>query len=269
MKNFFEELHPFFSVCYMLSFFLLFAMLPYDEGMILIFLVLSVQTIYLKGLRSYGTSLLGYLSMILIFGIFNVIFYHEGDTPFLYINGQPLTVEAFRYGVCMGFMAADLMLFFHRGSEILDSGKVIWLFGRVLPVTGLVISMVFCFYDKFLYKIDKIKEVWNTYQIGKQYGSVRYTGILWTVLLTVMLEDSVDTALAMSPRGYGRKSTARYQTYEITVENMVLFGIVTALFVAGICRLEYRIGIVLLLAGIPLIYNVYKELQWKYYLWKI
>lgn len=269
MKNFFEELHPFFFVCYMLSFFLLFAMLPYDGGMILIFLVLSVQTIYLKGLRQYGKSLLGYLSMILIFGVFNVIFYHEGDTPFLYINGQPLTVEAFRYGICMGFMAADLILFFQMISGILDSGKVIWLFGRVLPVTGLVISMVFCFYDKFLYKIDKIKEVWNTYRIGKQYGSVKYTGILWTVLLNVMLEDSVDTALAMSARGYGRKRQTRYRNYEITAEDIILFGAVMILFLAGIWLSEYRIGIVLFLAGIPLIYNVYKELKWKYYLWKI
>lgn len=270
MTNYFRELHPISTGVYFLGMLILIMMASYNKSMVILFLALSVHVIYTEGIRAFAKALRTYLVMILGFGIFNLIFYHQGETPFLYVNDVPLTLESLEYGICMGFMVVSLLLWYRLFNAVFDNQKIIWMTGRHFPVTGLILSMVFCYYDKFIHKIDKIKEVWHTWSLEKEVGKLRYAGIILSVLLSVMLEDSVNTALSMEARGYGKAGRTSYLTYHWTFPDNIVIFFALLLSIGGILTGNgTRTGIMALLAVLPVFYDIYKEIQWKYYQSKI
>ena len=143
MTNYFRELHPISTGVYFLGMLILIMMASYNKSMVILFLALSVHVIYTEGIRAFAKALRTYLVMILGFGIFNLIFYHQGETPFLYVNDVPLTMESLEYGICMGFMVVSLLLWYRLFNAVFDNQKIIWMTGRHFPVTGLIVSMVF------------------------------------------------------------------------------------------------------------------------------
>lgn len=270
MTNHFRELHPWSTAVYMSAALLMIMFSEYNITMPLIFAGLSFNDIYIRGIRRYARSFRGYAAIVLVMSVFNVLFHHSGDTPFLYINDQPLTVESLVYGLFTGIMIASLLLWFQIFNDIFDSRKLTCIIGKRLPVTGLIISMVFCYYEKFLSKIDKIKEVWNTFGTEEKFGKVKNAGIILSVLLSVMLEDSVDTAMSMSARGYGKRKRTDYIKYRWERADIIL--IMLSLCAGGLIFLlktESSYFVPAAFMTIPLIYNIYKEIQWKYYLSKI
>lgn len=270
MTNHFRELHPWSTAIYMFVALLVVMISEYNITMVLIFTVLSFNNIYIRGIRRYFSSFRGYVSIILVMSVFNALFNHNGDTPFLYINDNPLTVESLTYGFFMGIMISSLLLWFQIFNDIFDSRKITSMIGKSLPATGLIISMVFCYYEKFLSKIDKIKEVWSTFGTKERFGKVKNAGIILSVLLSVMLEDSVDTAMSMSARGYGKKKRTDYIRYRWVVTDIIL--IILSVCAGGfVCLLKTGISyfVLAVFMMIPVIYNICKEIQWKYYLSKI
>lgn len=270
MTNYLKELHPFSIGCYL--FFLLFLILTadYNQDMVILFFAFSLFVFYHDGIATYGKMMGSFMLMILGFALFEVIFYHQGEHPFLYINGIPLTMEALFYGVAMGCMVAALFLWFRIFNRIFDSRKITWMLGSRFPVTGLILSMVFCYYDKFRHKLDKIQEVWESYGTEKKFGTFKHSGIVLSVLLSVMLEDSVDTAMSMNVRAYGKGKRTSYVHYTWQLADVffvlcTIFAIVRYLIVPP----QQHRTVMFFLVIVPILYNIYKELQWKYYLWKI
>lgn len=77
MTNYFRELHPISTGVYFLGMLILIMMASYNKSMVILFLALSVHVIYTEGIRAFAKELRTYLVMILGFGIFNLIFYHQ------------------------------------------------------------------------------------------------------------------------------------------------------------------------------------------------
>lgn len=271
MTNYIRQLHPAAVALHLILELILIMIVPYDEKMLVIYVLVSLNYVCCLGMVSYLKSLKMHVGICVVMGLFNMLFNPAGDTPLLYINGRALTADALLYGVYMGVMISAMFMWFRLFQDVFDNRKITYLIGARLPVTGLVISMVFCYYDKFVTKIHKIKEVWGTYGLRENPGSVKKAGIILSVLLSVMLEDSAETAMSMNARGYGRKKTTRYIQYRFSVMDGVLVfataGMVAALFLIENAVPMYSIISVFFL--LPVGYNVYKELQWKYYLWKI
>lgn len=242
---------------------------PYDTQMILVFVLLSVNCICSLGLRKYAKSIRFYMMVIFFLAVFNVIFNSQGQTPLLYINDRPFTKESLLYGMYMGFMVSALFVWFQLFQDVFDNRRITYLIGSRLPVTGLILSMVFCYYEKFITKIDKIKEVWNTYAFAEAKDPLKKAGIILSVLLSVMLEDSVDTALSMDARGYGKGKRTSYLCYAFGIMDGILLASTAAMAVIYVCKPpEFKVYMAVFLL-LPVIYNIAKELQWKFYQSKI
>lgn len=269
MTNYFKERHPLAVVIYLLGMLLLIVTSEYDKIMILWFCLLAVNDIMVFGPAESLRSMRYYFVMIAAMAVFQVIFYHQGETVFLYVNDQPWTIEALLYGVYMGFMVAALFLWFRLFQSLLDNQKITWLLGKRFPVIALIVSMVFCYYEKFLYKIDKIKEVWSTFGTEQKFGKLKHAGIILSVLLTVMLEDSVDTAMSMTARGYGTCRRTSYMRYPWEWSDTALILLAVAICTPYMLGVRKIVVLCMLFAIIPTIYNIYKEIQWKYYLSRI
>ncbi len=265
MENYIRQLHPWAAAVYMFVTLFLIMASPYDTQMVLVFALLSVNCICSLGVKKYFQSLKLYIVIILFLAVFNMIFNPKGDTPFLYINDRPFTKESLLYGMYMGVMVSAVFVWFQLFQDVLDNRKITYLIGSRLPVTGLIISMVFCYYEKFLTKIDKIKEVWNTYALEAAKDPLKKAGIILSVLLSVMLEDSVDTALSMSARAYGTGKRTSYRGYSIQAMDILLIAASAGMLILLALKpaaIQVWLAAFLLL---PVIYNMFKELQWKFY----
>lgn len=269
MTNYFKQLNPWSTICYMILLF--FTIITADHGlnMMVVFLSISLNFSFILGMISYLQTMKSGVFLIFFMGIFNMLFNHRGETPILYINNHPLTVEAFLYGINMGIMIISLLLGFRIFNMIFDNQKITYIIGRRFPVTGLIISMVFCYYEKFIRKIDKIKEVWSTYGTEEKFGKLKNAGIIWSVLLSVMLEDSVETAMSMSARGYGKGKRSSYIQYAFKSADYILLFIILVYGTGYIIAGYHAVWMIAAYFFVPDIYNIYKELQWKYYLSKI
>ncbi len=269
MTNFFREIHPWAIMIYLLGAIWRIAITDYDITMIYWFIALSCTDISISGIRDFGKRLRYYAGMILVMAAFQVVFNHSGDRVFLYVNGQPWTWDAFVYGFYMGCMVSGLCLWFQVFQKCLDNQKITYMIGNRFPTVALIINMVFCYYEKFIYKIDKIREVWHAYGTEKTLGGKKHAGILLSVLLTVMLEDSIDTAMSMSARGYGSGKRTHYKVYPWMLRDSIVTGVAGLVCIGCMFWKAGVVKIGMLYMILPVLYNGYKELQWKYYQWKI
>lgn len=269
-ENYFNELHPFSGILYMII--LLGTVITADYGweMLIVFVLVSINVIELNGVCAYFKSLRVYFVIMIATALFNLIFNHRGNTPFLYVNDIPLTVDSLIYGLFTGMMIATLLMWFLMFNKFFDNRKIVYLIGGKFPSIALIISMVFCFYEKFLYKIDRIKEVWRTFEKTGRLSKIKNAGIVLSVLLSAMIEDSVDTAKSMNARAYGKYKRTKYVPYKIRLDDILILVVTGAM---TICLWQIQTPVRYMIIGtfaiVPTIYNIYKEIQWKFYLWKI
>ena len=77
-----------------------------------------------------------YVSMFLLVAVTNPLFSHNGVTPLFYLNGNPVTLEAFVYGAAIAVMVVGVMLWCRCYSAVMTSDKFLYLFGLRHPQAG-------------------------------------------------------------------------------------------------------------------------------------
>lgn len=173
-------------------------------------------------------KLLWLLPTAMLPAVVNPLVNHRGNTPFLYINDKPITLEALAYGVFSGVMIASMLCWFQAYSKSMDSDRFLYLFGKRLPSIALMITMIFRFLPEFHRHFKEIAGVQKTLGISVETGALRHRfragGALLSALVSVTLEDSLQTADSMDARGYGLPGKTRAQRLRFTHRDGVLLG---------------------------------------------
>ena len=288
--NHFSHFHPVTLLFYFILIIIMIFMCDYNIILIYAFISFSLCTIYIEGIKAYIKALIYYIILMLMAGFFNCCFNHSGDNIFLYINDTPLTLDSLFYGIYTGVMVSCLLMWFKLFNHSMDNGKINYIIGKHLHVTGLIISMCFSFTKRFRYKLDIIKQslytLDNSRFIEKKYQTSRHFqirqsricvlikvfshkikngAVTLNTLMNVMLYDSILTADSMTARGYGLKQRKLYKRYTVCIED-VFFTIIAVLLFISACF--FRLFIIPLILA-PVFYNIFKEISWKYYQWKI
>lgn len=173
----------------------------------------------LKGKKSLLFFAKFCLPLFFLTMIINPAFNHQGTIILLYFpNGNPLTFESLIYGLAAASMLTAVLLWFACFTEVMSSDKFIYLFGKIIPVMSLVLSMTLRFIPLFKKKIDEIrdaqrslkKEAVNESVFNKLKNaiSVFSIGVSWA------LEHSIDVSDSMKARGYGLKGRTAFSIYE-------------------------------------------------------
>lgn len=269
MKNFFTEVNPVSELLFLAVELAVICITEQDSSLLIILLSLVLADVYFKGIKTAIKGLVGSFFMMFFFAVFNSLFYHSGETPLLYVNDLPITWEAMVYGFYSGCLAAVLIKWFRSASEMVDGRKIRFILDRHFHVTALVITMVMGYTERFRTRIEKIDQVFQGFKMNKKVGRIRYAGILLSVLLGCMLEESADTARSMEARGYGNGKRSLYERYELTVEDILLVPVSIILF--GACVVSEKMFLIasFVLFLIPVGYSVFREVQWKFYQSKI
>ena len=212
-----KEYHPIISFTYFVLVILFSMFFMHPIFLFISFLSSIVYLLKLKGKKGLKLILGLFILMVLIV-LINPFMSHEGNTILLYINGRALTLEAIVYGAMSSIMLATVIIWFSCYNEIMTSDKFIFLFGRIIPKTSLIFSMVLRFVPRFKVQLKNItngqKAIGKSVSNGNIIDKALHGINIISVLVTWALENAIDTADSMKARGYGLKGRSNFSIFK-------------------------------------------------------
>lgn len=204
----FANYHPAVLLLYFLSV-LLVGMFVTNPVLQLTMLLGAVLFCLMLPHRSGGAGF--YVPMFLLVAVTNPLFSHNGVTPLFYLNGNPVTLEAFVYGAAIAVMVVGVMLWCACYSAVMTSDKFLCLFGRVIPKLALVLSMALRFIPMFkrqMHKVNRAQKAMGLYGSKSLVDKGRSALRVFLTMISWSLENAIDTAASMKARGYGCRAAA-------------------------------------------------------------
>ena len=237
MEDSFSTYHPSINFFYFIVVLLVSMFFTHPAFLMISLICACVYSLVLKGVRkSLKFDLLGLLPMLLLVGCINPLFNHGGVTILGYWpTGNPITLESIVYGVVMGVMFIEVILWFACYNTIMTSDKFIYLFGRVIPSLSLVLSMVLRFVPKFKAQLHVItngqKCIGRDIGAGNVWQRCRNAINILSILVTWALENAIDTSDSMRARGYGLKGRTSFSIFRFDTRDRVVGGIMLICFI--------------------------------------
>ena len=174
------------------------------------------------------------LPMILLISAFNGFYNHYGVTVlFVMKNGNNFTLEALIYGLVFAVRAAGAVLWLDAAGVVLQSDKIIFLFGRLSPRLALVISMALRFLPLIRKQAGEIRNAQTALgnvETGNLFRRARAGAHRLSILISWTLERGIDTADSMRARGYGLRRRTFFNRFAFSPADLALtLGTLTAL----------------------------------------
>ena len=238
MTDYFGRLHPAINFIYFAAMILfsMFFMHP-------VFLVISLlggfaYSVALNAKRALLFSLQFLLPVLFVMAVVNPLLNHAGRTILLYINDNPITLEACVYGLAAAVMFVSVLLWFSCSNAVMTSDKLTYLFGRIIPSLSLIFSMVLRFVPRFKAQITVISNAQKCIGRGVDEGSIltrAKNGIkILSMLTTWALENGITTADSMRARGYGLPGRTSFHLYRFDSRDksilIILFVLILTIF---------------------------------------
>jgi energy-coupling factor transport system permease protein len=236
MNGGFRSLHPLTCVLYYAGAIAL-GMVMTHPLFILTLIGLTALLIALHGeLASLGRLLKYYTPLAILFVLANPLFSHRGRHVLTYAFGQPITLESLLYGlISMGTILAVLILFTSY-QAVITPPKFLRVFGSLFPKTALMTTVAVRFVPLMRRRLMEIAAVQRTKGIdvteGRLTKRVSDGMMLLQLLLSVSLEEALQTADAMKAKGYGTGPRGRFEEYHFSLSDRTILTLLTLLAAA-------------------------------------
>ena len=290
----FGNYHPFVLLIYFLSVLLvaMFISNPVLQTEALAGGILFCTVIHRK--RENVGNLVFYIPLFLMIAITNPLFSHNGVTPLFFLNGNPVTLEAFVYGISIAVMLIGVILWCKCYSEIMTSDKFLYLFGKAIPKLSLVLSMALRFIPMFkrqMHRVSRAQKAMGLYSSKSFTDKIRSHMRVFMAMISWSLENSIETSASMKARGYGLKGRTNFSLFHFYSGDAILLAtcvLMLGITVSGVAMNEtvfyyyprisglnlsvYAVIVYTafgILSFIPFITEVKEALVWKYYISKI
>lgn len=237
-------------------------------------------------IKEFGFGLI----MFAIIALSNPLFSHKGATPLLFINGNPVTLEALLYGVNIAFMLTAAIYWFKCFNLIITEDKLLFLFGNISPKAALLLSSSLRFIPLIKQEAERIRKAQTAmglFASDTWTDKLKVTLRVYSALITLSLENAVDTGMSMKARGYGIKGRKHYSIYTFGKSDAVFVfltiaadAIIISAAAAGSLSFSFypkisapppdiystfAIITFAVLVLLPYICEVKESLRWKYY----
>ena len=190
-------------------------------------------SIILKGWSAIRVNFFLIIPIVLVSGIINTFFYHDGVTVLFYIFENAVTREALIYGLMMGLMLSSVLMWFSCYTVIMTSDKFIYLFGRILPTLALTISMIFRYIPLIRKRFKEISEGQRCMGRDLKEGSfvkrMHQAAKEVSILISWSLESAIDTSDSMEARGYGLHGRSSFNLFVFSKQDGRLLAGILAL----------------------------------------
>lgn len=294
MMKAFGNYHPFVLLIYFLSVLLVAMLVSNPVLQILALLGGILFSVMLRRRREILGDIGFYVPMFLMIAITNPLFSHNGMTPLFFMNGNPVTLEAFVYGIAIAVMVIGVMMWCKCYSEIMTGDKFLYLFGKAIPKLSLILSMALRFIPLFkrqMRKVNRAQKVMGLYSSKSYMDKVKSTMRVFMAMISWSLENSMETSASMKARGYGIKGRTNFSLFRFYTVDAILLTVCLALlgltvvgvgmgetvfyYYPGISELNLSAHAVTVYAAfgilsfLPFIIEVKEAITWKYYVSKI
>lgn len=215
-------------------------------ALLLSFLSSAFYLVVIKGIRSWGKVICSGSVMLFLAAVILPLFSHRGVTPIFYVNGMAVTWESVFYGMMMTLMLLAVLQWCMVAGCLLDSEKILYLTGKIIPTIGLLLMMIFRALPHMQTRYRQIHEAQAG--LGRNGDEVS----LWqrtqnivrelSVLISWSLEDSVEVSMSMESRGYGSGKRTWFHLFQMQKEDLI-WCIYLVLMSAGIyiCQFQGRL----------------------------
>ncbi|MDP4110132.1 MAG: energy-coupling factor transporter transmembrane component T [Bacillota bacterium] len=172
--------------------------------------------------------------------VINMLFNHRGTHVLFYLFDRPITLESFLWGFSSALVLLCVILISVIWGESVSTAEFLYVFGKFIPQTALLISMTCSFAVLFAERISEIKSALAGKGIDIKKGGLRKrigdgTQIM-NVLVAYSLENALITSKSMKARGYALRKRTNHLHIKIRTRDYVflLFTfIVTAAVLTG------------------------------------
>ena len=157
--------------------------------------------------------------------VINPLVSHNGVTVLLVVNHNPITLEAFIYGVAAGGMIVTVMYWFRGFTAVMTSDRLLYIFGGLSPKLALMLSMALRYVPLFGRQVRAVSQSQQALGLYKEDNIVdRLKGGMrvFSVMVTWTLENGIITADSMTARGYGTGRRTRFSIFRWTRDDVLL-----------------------------------------------
>ena len=229
MKNSFSKMHPVTNIVYFSAVIIISMFYMHPVCLMISLLCAFVNAVAVSGKKAAFFGLKFLLPTALMLIIINPLFNHRGKTIICYLPwDNPLTLESIVYGFATAALVCAVALWFHSFNKVMTSDKLIYLFGRIAPALGLVLSMALRFIPRFSaqFKLTKQHQKQIT-TCGKKslIRQIKTTARVFSIMISWSLENALDTSDSMKGRGYGLKGRSAYSRFRFTRDDAASIAI--------------------------------------------
>lgn len=298
MDDHFREYHPVANILFyagVLGITMFFMNLVF---MIISFLGAAAYILLCFNKKKLIRSMAASAPVVILSAVLNPLLNHEGATILGYFRtGNPLTLEAFIFGLTSGLMMSTTILWSATFNDVITTDKLTYLFGKILPAFSLLLSVSLAFIPKLLHQyrlaLDGQRGLFGGGEQRKysKKEKLRRGAGLFSILVTWSLENSIETADSMAARGLGLRGRTQYSIFHFgRKDGALIFFIsvclaVTAFSIGSRSIFTYYYPtfamnkttpgaiaaymIYALFSWCPVWISLLEELKWKYYLWRM
>ena len=230
-----------------------------------------------------------FLVIGIILSFVRPMFSHNGATVLFVVNDNPITKEAFIFGINSAVMVVGVLYVFRVFSGIMTSDRLLYLFGGLSPKMALVLSMGLRYMPMLRRQRRITADAQKALGINKDDNAIdRIKGSMnvFSATLSWGLENGIIVADSMAARGYGEGKRSRFTLFRFSKNDYFIIALTLILTVMVVVPLgkgsfdttfypEYimnRIDYLALmgyaaygiLLTIPLIFKIVGNLRWKY-----
>lgn len=173
-------------------------------------------------------AILPYLCLALASALLNPLFVHNGATVLFVLNHNPVTLEAFYYGLALGAMLISVLCWFRCFQQIMTTDKLLYIFGSALPKLTLILSIALRYIPLLRDQAKRVRDSQKALGLFREENLVdRLRGEMriFSVLVTWALENGVITADSMSARGYGVGRRTRFALFRFRRRDAILCAV--------------------------------------------
>ena len=231
MENGLKKYHPVTNLIFFASVIVFGMILRHPLTLGVCFVAAFVWYIRLCGKAAVKSVCTFLLPMLILVTVLNGLFARYGRTELFYLFGRKaITLESLVFGFALGLTTVTVIIWFFCFNEVVESDKLMFLFGRIFPSAGLVIIMALRFVPMYRKRIDIISQAQKGLCAdGDSNDKIKAGGKIISVLFTWSLENSVETSYSMRARGYGLKSRKSYARYKFRTKDTILSAVMLVL----------------------------------------
>ena len=238
----FSSYHPlilFLYFCVVLSFNMFFM-----HPVILMISLFSVfiYSVILNGTKALKFNVLYMLPITLIVALINPLFNHSGVTILFYLNNNPVTLESIVFGVILAVLFISVMIGFSCFNKVMTSDKLMYLFGKLIPILSLMFSMTLRFVPRYKAQLKRISNAQKCIGMDASRGNIIKrikNGVrMISILITWALENAIESADSMKARGFGLKGRTSFSVFSWKKRDKIFIVFEIILFVIILTGME-------------------------------